>query len=446
MNFPTASAPSPLCADARAVGRPESVTETRDSLLRGIGFDADEAAVIQREQAALEAAAVVRLAAAARKANWLANLPGWSLEHARRSLVAEVATTLLIPESTAARRIDDAEMLCDSLPLTLAALTRGDIGYRHAQAVVRQAASLPESARAEFEAVVMSNAAVQTSTQLGAHARAVRERMHPESIDTRHRQAREERAVWVEKERDGMATVVCHLPAASAFAIDDTLDQLGRALRSPDETRTHAQLRADGLVELLLHRDGETAGRASGITANVAVTVPVMTLLGQSDEPAELQGHGPIDLETARRLAAGAPSFIRILTDPITGERLSVGRDRYKVPADLRTVVILDDETCRFPGCRRRADRCDLDHTQDWAKGGETSLANLAALCRRHHTLKHQGGWRVRSGESRALHWTSPAGALHTTRPTGHAPTRRAFSTPPDPSSRRELGGDPAPF
>jgi hypothetical protein len=422
-----------------------SAGRMRESLLVGLGADLDSVAVIQREQAMLDGKSVVRLAAAARKANWLARLPGGSLEHARRSLVAEVATTLLIPEATAAQRIDEAETLSDYLPATLEALAQGNISYRHAQAIVRQAGSLPESGRAEFEVTVLPKAATQTAAQLGTHARKVRERMHPESIDQRHREAREERAVWVEKEHDGMATLVCRLPAVSAFAIDDTLDQVARALRSHDETRTHAQLRADALADLFLHRDGDTAARARGITANIAVTVPVMTLLGRSAEPGELQGYGPIDLETTRRLAAGAPSFIRILTDPITGERLSVGRERYKVPTDLRTAVILDDETCRFPGCTRRADRCDLDHTTDWARGGETSLANLAALCRRHHTLKHQTDWHVRSGEGRALHWTSPAGAEHTTRPPDHTSHRPNVSArpPSPPRPVRHLPDDP---
>jgi hypothetical protein len=417
-----------------------SVLETRESLLRGIGADADAVAEIRARQAVLEAEAVVLLAAAARKAHWLAGLEGGSLEHARRSLVAEIATTLRLPEATAAQRIDEAETLEEFLPHTLDALARGAISYQHAQAVVRQARTLPEAARGEFEVVATAKASTQTPTQLAAHARVVRERMHPESIDVRHREARDERAVWVEKERDGMATVVCQLPAVAAFAIDDTLDQLGRALRSPDETRTHAQLRADGLVELLLHRDGDTAARARGITANVVVTVPALSLLGRSDEGGELQGYGPIPLETARRLAAGAPSFLRILTDPVTGQRLSVGRDRYKVPADLRAAVVLDDETCRFPGCARRADRCDLDHTTDWAHGGETSLDNLAALCRRHHTVKHQTGWEVKAGEARALHWTSPSGARHTTRPPDHAPPapqHRAHQRP------RSPGGGP---
>lgn len=64
--------------------------------------------------------------------------------------------------------------------------------------------------------------------------------------------------------------------------------------------------------------------------------------------------------------------------------------------------------TCRFPGCRQPAGRCDLDHVVPWP-AGPTSAANLTALCRHHHRLKHQTRWRV-SGEHGSLMWTSPTG------------------------------------
>ncbi|KAA9394937.1 HNH endonuclease, partial [Kocuria coralli] len=58
------------------------------------------------------------------------------------------------------------------------------------------------------------------------------------------------------------------------------------------------------------------------------------------------------------------------------------------------------DETCRFPGCRRQATGCDVDHTIPWATGGTTAITNLAHLCRRHHRIKHEtptlGAWQGR--------------------------------------------------
>lgn len=131
-----------------------------------------------------------------------------------------------------------------------------------------------------------------------------------------------------------------------------------------------------------------------GIRPTVAVTVPVLTLLG-GDAPAELDGYGPIDADTARQLCATAPSFLRILTHPHTGAILGVDRNRYTVPADLKAWLRLRDATCRFPGCARRATRCDLDHVTDWAHGGTTDQTNLIHLCRTHHRLRHTTRWKA---------------------------------------------------
>ncbi|WP_022886721.1 HNH endonuclease signature motif containing protein [Glaciibacter superstes] len=109
------------------------------------------------------------------------------------------------------------------------------------------------------------------------------------------------------------------------------------------------------------------------MTPDVFVTVPALTLLGMSEEQGNLNGYGPIDPDTARDLAAKCPSFVRILTHPETGVVLSVGRDRYQVPADLRRMLQLRDGTCRFPGCNRQAAGCDIDHSEDWNHGGETA-------------------------------------------------------------------------
>lgn len=160
--------------------------------------------------------------------------------------------------------------------------------------------------------------------------------------------------------------------------------------------------------------------RLLSLRPTVAITVPVLTLLGHAEEPGHLDGYGPIDPATARALAASAPSFIRILTHPETGAVLSVGRDRYAVPADLRTWLRLRDQTCRFPGCSRAAVRCEVDHTVAFREGGargRTEAANLAHLCRKHHRLKHTTRWNVEQRPGGELTWTSPTGRRYATRP-----------------------------
>jgi len=181
----------------------------------------------------------------------------------------------------------------------------------------------------------------------------------------------------------------------------------------PGETRTLDQLRADVFADLLTGRlDPATAPRVE-----VGVLIPMMTLLGLSEEPATLDGYGPIDADTARKLTAHAPSFHRILTHPVTSTILDVDRASYRPPADLKRWLALRDGTCRFFGCGRPARHCDVDHTQGWAKGGTTSATNLAHLSKRHHTLKDESRWKVEHGTGGILTWTSPTGAIRTTDP-----------------------------
>ncbi|MCL2780535.1 MAG: HNH endonuclease, partial [Actinomycetia bacterium] len=89
-------------------------------------------------------------------------------------------------------------------------------------------------------------------------------------------------------------------------------------------------------------------------------------------------------------------------------------------PASLRRHVVNRHTRCAFPGCARRAIGCDLDHSIAWEDGGTTNAANLLPLCRRHHTLKHQGGWGLRIDPDVSACWTSPTGHVYHTPPTTH--------------------------
>jgi hypothetical protein len=152
----------------------------------------------------------------------------------------------------------------------------------------------------------------------------------------------------------------------------------------------------------------------------VLITIPVLTLLGQEAEPATLEGYGPIDLGTAYYLTARAPGLIRILTHPETGAVLSVGRDRYTIPPDLRAWLRLRDGTCRYPGCHTAARRCDIDHTTAWQHHGETTWNNLAHVCPKHHKQKHHTNWNVTQDHHGNLHWSSPTAHNYSTQPATH--------------------------
>jgi len=154
------------------------------------------------------------------------------------------------------------------------------------------------------------------------------------------------------------------------------------------------------LAELFIDGVMPNTGLGRGLRATVFVTVPVLTLL-----------------DHARRLAAHAPSFVRLLTHPETGTVLSVGRDRHAVPRDLRLWLRIRDETCRFPGCSRAAASSDIDHTVDWQHQGATRHDNLAHVCEAHHQLKHHTDWRVSQAGGGTLEWRAPSGKRYRTEP-----------------------------
>ncbi|TFC92773.1 MULTISPECIES: HNH endonuclease signature motif containing protein [Cryobacterium] len=277
-------------------------------------------------------------------------------------------------------------------------------------------------------------------------ARVMRERLHPDSITARRQRSVADRRVTFEPEADGMASLHWYDSAEKVKAGYDRITVMGISLLAPDEPRTLTQLRVDTFADLI--HDGVTeTGVGTGIRGTVQVTVPVMTLLGHSEEPGHLVGYGPIDPDTAREIAARAPSFIRILTHPETEVVLSVGRTRYKVPKDLRRYLRVRDETCRWPGCRCAAAHSDLDHTLDWQFAGLTAHDDLAHLCPADLALKSETRWSYVHLADGTLTWTwtspsertfvsEPATIIHSA---GRVPTSK-------PQARQPDSVDPAPF
>ncbi|GAA5117146.1 hypothetical protein GCM10023339_27310 [Alloalcanivorax gelatiniphagus] len=103
--------------------------------------------------------------------------------------------------------------------------------------------------------------------------------------------------------------------------------------------------------------------------------------------------------------------------------------DQHDPPARMAAAVLLRDETCVYPRCGRRSERCDLDHTIAYvppSEGGppdQTRPDNLAPLCRRHHRAKTFGDFSYRRLADGSYEWTLPSGRTVTTDPPHRRPT-----------------------
>jgi hypothetical protein len=90
------------------------------------------------------------------------------------------------------------------------------------------------------------------------------------------------------------------------------------------------------------------------------------------------------------------------------GHVVAIGARTRTIPPALRRALQHRDRGCRFPGCAVRFGQGH--HLHHWARGGATTLSNLALLCRRHHRAVHEEGYQVERRPDGALAFRHPHG------------------------------------
>jgi hypothetical protein len=404
---------------ARSTSEADPLSELMDSCL-------DILSGISKSEAQI---AALKVEAAARYTETAASLasPMSAQDAAARemAITAEVACVLTIGERAAGTLLAQAHALTTTLPLTLSALHAGSISWQHARAMLDEAACLDPVGAGALEAHFLDPEAPNPArgcppgelpaSRFRNKARTWRERHHAESMEKRHAKGVTDRRVEYTPDQDGMAWLSVYLPAATTNGIWNRTTAVARGLQGPDESRTLPQLRADVLAAALLSTGsghGLKPGHVPPPRAQVLVTVPVFSLLGATDEPAMLDGYGPIPASVARGLVAnGADSFYRVLVDPRDGAPLEIGRTSYRLTKAMRTWLRMRDGKCPFPGCSNHSLDNEADHLLAWHKGGTTGISNLGQPCPKHHRLKHASTWTpTPAARNEPPGWTSPSG------------------------------------
>ena len=358
---------------------------------------------------------------------------------------------------------------CSALSTGEISPAHANVIARETAAAIRE--GLPAEAIERIEESAIAHAEFHTPAQVGNKVRTMLAQIAPKEFEEIVVRARETRKVSMYRESDGIATIVAILPAEDAQTVMSAIENFViRANRRDEEARNHAAKaeiiraafngRAPSTYESPKRNSGagvsgagdeqinmtpeeeaafsneyvpdlrtmdmkradalsEIAGIAVSLSADEAkshrrsvsvnVTIDLPTLLGLKENPGQLAGYGVLPAQITRALASEG-KWRRFITDPNTGTLLDYGRDSYQPPQDLVDYLIARDRTCRFPGCRQSAARADIDHAEAWEDGGETSAANLGALCRRHHRMKTHGGWKLSSNEDGSCSWESPDG------------------------------------
>ncbi|WP_165310914.1 HNH endonuclease signature motif containing protein [Microbacterium protaetiae] len=390
-----------------------------------------------------------------------------------REVYAEIGAELYISEWQVARKVSLASTMLGSFYETLCEASCGQISGDHATLIADSGIVIDDGAvRMEYEAVALDMAREMTPAQLKSALDGLVGRLDPEGTQARVREAAQRRKVTVRTLEPGLVRVTADVPtvpgvgsvnrlrqaavtlfdqnaAESEAAGDGDLEAAGQSVV---DDRTVAQIMADMFCDLLLTAEfsghgttDEARDALSMIRPSVQVTIPAATVTGARVGGAVVDGFGPIDDQAAQQLAGNAPAWTRVFTDPCTGVPVCV--DRYRPSKKQRRYLQARDQQCRFPGCRRRAQKCDIDHTVAHAEGGATCLCNLEHLCKRHHTVKHDTAWRVRQLSGGILIWTAPTGRSHPSRPPGTVRFDPIGLIDPDPHFRDGLAAhDPAPF
>jgi uncharacterized protein DUF222 len=403
------------------------VSELDNYELLGHAARVESLAVIQRLRAQLDAREQVLLHAM--HADPVPNIDG-SAAVDKQWVREDVACAKRVSPQTAGLRLHNATELVTRLPATLALLGEGGISLQHANRLVEAVRGLPEQVVGRVEA--------QTVPQFAASVQRAVMALDPRSRDEQVEDALGQRRVVFSPQDDGTTELWALLGADTAAAIRDAVDQSAERLKRRDAEigcpRTADQRRADALAELVL-------GGGPGLRPRVNVTVALSTLLNLDEQAGELDGHGPIPAVLARALAFDPTGrWRRLLTDE-HGRLVQVSARTYRPPAAMARHVRAQNVTCVFPGCRRRAVRCELDHVIAWHQCQVTHPDNLQPLCARHHHLKHETTWQVHRQPDNTTTWTAPSGHTYA-RPPDELPRDTTNRQPPQPAH----DNDPPPF
>ena len=235
-----------------------------------------------------------------------------------------------------------------------------------------------------------------------------------------------------------MSFVTGHLPAAYGVAAHAALTREADRARAAGDLRSRGQIMADTFFERIT---GQSAAETPPLSIDLVMTDQTMFGIGEhADEPAHLNGYGPVPAPLARRLllagdASGAVWLRRLFSDPHTGQLAAIDSRARSFRGALRRLVVARDQRCRTPWCG--APIRQVDHVVDDSTGGATSRLNGEGLCEACNYAKTALGWRSLATES-VVH------TVWTTTPTGHryrsrAPDPPRTADPPDPAEPPEL-------
>ncbi|SDD62712.1 HNH endonuclease [Auraticoccus monumenti] len=311
------------------------------------------------------------------------------------STVLDIAQTLAVSELSVEVILSTADTVRRSLPALWRAFSLGAVDAHR----VRTIHSVLTTAHTDtliglLDTRAVDYAATHTPAELRAWLKRLRARIEPDQSTAEAETARDRRRVEIVHVDHAMSWINAYVPTTIAVAIEKRLATAARALPEIDpdtgelDQRTQDQKRAD----LICHWLTSCEGTQTTVRAEVAISIDARDLIGLTDGPGAVRGHGiPVPAAWVRELATQETTLFRRLVLDASGQVLDTTSLGYQPPGALRQALQWRDGRCRVAGCQVPADRTDLDHHHPWERGGPTNAGNLRSLCRRHHRMKSHG-------------------------------------------------------
>lgn len=401
---------------------------------RTAGLPGEEAALVDLLRAAEDlksaAAAVQARAAVALEAARVQAEADQGVPKSRCGAGVGVEVALARRESPfrGGRRVGLARALVRELPCTLAALSDGVLNEWRATLVARETACLAAEDRAVADAWLAGYLVDHPSVgdaELTAMVRRTVIGLDQDAVVKRRAAAAGGRRVGLRPLPDGMVQLTAILgltEGVAAYAVlKKAADRQAGSLDESGEPRGRGVVMAEELVARIT---GRTAATPSGVDLTVVMTDEA--LLGETDEPAHVEGYGPVAASWVRRLVGGLTDesqrvvVRRLFRKP--GRLVQLESVSRLMPPALKHLIRIRDQVCRSPWCG--APIRHADHVVAHEQGGPTSLANGQGLCEACNYTKQQPGWTStpshHPGQGHIVTLTTPTGHIYTsTQPGG---------------------------
>lgn len=343
--------------------------------------------------------------------------------------VEELAAALDLSYSAGLSLVGEAVELCHRLPRLWALVRDGRLQSWKARQVAKATPSLSREAVAFVDRHLAVTARHNRIPALNPVIHEARLQCDPDQALAVEQVALDHRGVWLDhRDSTAVTTMTARLDTLDALDLDGTLADLASQISRLGDDRPLDVRRATALGMLAhpqrvldLFTDAASEPVAVGLNGSRG-TLYLHVDAADLDDPTRAGG-------SVEKLGSATLDLMRdwlqrcsgVTVRPVIDLDRTDAVDAHDAPGWLRDLVVLRDRHCVFPGCTVDARACDLDHiapytpVDEGGPPGQTSPANLACLCRRHHRLKTFAGWVYRrvpddpaSDDRTTYDWTSP--------------------------------------